>query len=54
MVDELEMVIETRARSVDLFVNYYYEFLYSFHVAKDNYRKGLIFSYTFKFKSDFE
>ena len=42
MVDELETVIETRARSVDLAVNNYYEFLYSFHISKENYRKGSI------------
>ena len=40
MFDELEMVIESRARSVDLALNNYYDFLYSFHISKENYRKG--------------
>jgi hypothetical protein len=40
MFEDLETVIESRARSVDLTVNNYYEFLYSFHIAKENYRKG--------------
>jgi nuclear pore complex protein Nup160 len=43
MFDDLETVIESRARSVDLTVNNYYEFLYSFHIAKENYRKGFFF-----------
>ena len=40
MFDELELIIESRARSVDLKVNNYYDFLYSFHVTKENYRKA--------------
>lgn len=40
MFEDLESVIESRARSVDLTVNSYYEFLYSFHIAKENYRKA--------------
>ena len=40
MFDDLEMIIESRARSVDLKVNNYYDFLYSFHVTKENYRKA--------------
>ena len=40
MFDELEVIIESRARSVDLKVNNYYDFLYSFHVTKENYRKA--------------
>ena len=40
MFDDLEQIIELRARSVDLTINGYYDFLYSFHVAKENYRKG--------------
>ena len=40
MFEDLEMIIESRARSVDLTVNNYYDFLYSFHVMKENYRKG--------------
>ena len=42
MFEDLEMIIESRARSVDLTVNNYYDFLYSFHVMKENYRKGKI------------
>ena len=40
MFDDLEHIIEERARSVDLNGNRYYDFLYSFHVSKDNYRKA--------------
>ena len=40
MFDDLEHIIEERARSVDLNSNRYYDFLYSFHVSKDNYRKA--------------
>lgn len=40
MFEDLEQIIEARARSVDLTVNNYYDFLYSFHVTKENYRKG--------------
>ena len=40
MVEDFEQIIEARARSVDLTVNNYYDFLYSFHVTKENYRKG--------------
>ncbi|XP_040564442.1 nuclear pore complex protein Nup160 [Lepeophtheirus salmonis] len=45
MLEELEMIIESRARSVDLTVNNYYDFLYSFHVMKDNYRKAAYVMY---------
>lgn len=44
MFEDLEQIIETRARSVDLSVNNYYDFLYSFHVSKENFRKGRTFS----------
>ena len=44
MFEDLEQIIETRARSVDLSVNNYYDFLYSFHVSKENFRKGITFS----------
>ena len=40
MFEDLETIIESRARSVDLKVNNYYDFLYSFHVTKENYRKA--------------
>ena len=40
MFEDLEAIIESRARSVDLTVNNYYDFLYSFHVMKENYRKA--------------
>jgi nuclear pore complex protein Nup160 len=40
MFEELEHIIEARARSVDLSVNNYYDFLYSFHISKENFRKG--------------
>jgi len=40
MLDDVENIIESRARSADLSVNNYYDFLYSFHVLKENYRKA--------------
>ena len=40
MLDDVENIIESRARSADLSVNNYYDFLYSFHIAKENYRKA--------------
>ena len=40
MMDDVETIIESRARSADLSVNNYYDFLYSFHVMKENYRKA--------------
>jgi len=46
MYDDLERIVEGRARSVDLMENNYYNFLYSFHVNKRNMRKGKV-SYPF-------
>lgn len=43
MYDDLERIVEGRARSVDLMENNYYNFLYSFHVNKQNMRKGNFF-----------
>jgi len=40
MLDDVESIIESRARSADLSVNNYYDFLYSFHIMKENYRKA--------------
>ena len=40
MLDDVENIIESRARSADLSVNNYYDFLYSFHIMKENYRKA--------------
>ena len=40
MIDDVEAIIESRARSADLSVNNYYDFLYSFHVSKENFRKA--------------
>lgn len=40
MYEDLERIVEGRARSVDLMENNYYNFLYSFHVNKQNMRKG--------------
>ena len=45
MFEDLEQIIETRARSVDLSVNNYYDFLYSFHVSKENFRKAAYVMY---------
>ena len=46
MFEDLEQIIETRARSVDLSVNNYYDFFYSFHVSKENFRKGTSFTFS--------
>ena len=38
--DELENIIESRARSMSIDDNDYYDFLYSFHISKGNMRKA--------------
>lgn len=38
--DDLEDIVESRARSMAIERNHYYEFLYAFHVMKGNMRKG--------------
>lgn len=38
--DELEEIVESRARSIGIESNPYYDFLYAFHVTKDNMRKA--------------
>ncbi|XP_046422018.1 nuclear pore complex protein Nup160 homolog [Neodiprion fabricii] len=40
MYEDLERIIEGRARSMDLMENNYYNFLYSFHINKGNMRKA--------------
>ncbi|KAF3422683.1 hypothetical protein E2986_06785 [Frieseomelitta varia] len=40
MYEDLERIVEGRARSVDLMENNYYNFLYSFHINKGNMRKA--------------
>ncbi|XP_017877657.1 nuclear pore complex protein Nup160 homolog [Ceratina calcarata] len=40
MYEDLERIVEGRARSVDLLENNYYNFLYSFHIDKGNMRKA--------------
>ena len=42
--DEVENIIESRARSADLSVNNYYDFLYSFHVTRQNFRLVILCS----------
>ena len=37
MIGDVENIIESRARSGDLSVNNYYDFLYGFHVPRENY-----------------
>ena len=37
---EIEGVIETRARSVDVMKHNYYDLLYCFHTHRNNFRKG--------------
>lgn len=41
MYTDLEKIMESRARSVDLLENNFYDFLYSFHINKGNIRKGM-------------
>ena len=43
LLDEVESIIESRARSADLSVNNYYDFLYSFHVTRQNFRNSHCF-----------
>ncbi len=45
MFDDFEQIIEARARSADLMLNNYYDFLYSFHIMKENYRKAALVMY---------
>lgn len=40
MQDDLERIIEGRARSLDVVNNDYYNFLYAFHTLKGSMRKG--------------
>lgn len=40
MYEDLERIVESRARSLDLLCSNYYSFLYSFHVKKGNLRKA--------------
>lgn len=39
--DELEEIIESRARSMAVEGNRYYDFLFAFHVTQENMRKGV-------------
>lgn len=50
MYEDVEKIIEARARSLDLMTNNYYDFLYSFHVMKGNMRKGIVLN-SYKFPS---
>lgn len=43
--DELEEIVESRARSIAIEANPYYNFLYAFHVTKDNMRKAASIMY---------
>ena len=38
---QIERVIEERARSVDVVKHKYYDLLYCFHTTRQNYRKGM-------------
>ena len=40
MERRVQYFLRLRARSADLSVNNYYDFLYSFHVSKENFRKA--------------
>lgn len=40
MQNDLERIVEGRARSLDVSDNKYYDFLYAFHTLKGNTRKG--------------
>lgn len=43
--DELEEIVESRARSIGIESNPYYDFLFAFHVTKDNMRKAASIMY---------
>lgn len=43
--DELETIIESRARSMSIEGNNYYDFLHAFHVSKSNMRKAAMVMY---------
>ena len=47
--DEVVSILESRARSVDLTSQNYYDLLYAFHVNRNNFRKGMcqIIQYVF-------
>ncbi|XP_070567013.1 nuclear pore complex protein Nup160-like [Ptychodera flava] len=45
--DEVVSIVESRARSIDLSTQNYYEFLYAFHVYRGNYRKAGSVMYEF-------
>eukprot|EP00095_Tigriopus_kingsejongensis_P000570 snap_masked-scaffold372_size192401-processed-gene-0.15 protein:Tk00570 transcript:snap_masked-scaffold372_size192401-processed-gene-0.15-mRNA-1 annotation:"nuclear pore complex protein nup160-like protein" len=47
MFEDLEYIIEDRARAVNLSDNNFYDFLYSFHVMKENYRKAAVVMYEY-------
>ena len=40
MYEDLERIVESRARSLDVLSSSFYNFLYSFHVKKGNLRKA--------------
>lgn len=40
MISEFENIVESRARAMNLQENYVYDFLYSFHMIKGNFRRG--------------
>lgn len=52
MFEDLVRIVEARARSVDILDNHYYDFLYSFYVDKENWRKGF-YSFLFIFYTFF-
>lgn len=43
--DELEEIVEARARAHRVRTNPYYDFLYAFHVTKDNFRRAAAIMY---------
>lgn len=45
MYEDLERIVESRARSLDLLSSNYYNFLYSFHMKKGNLRKAATVMY---------
>lgn len=45
MYEDLERIVESRARSLDLLSSNYYNFLYSFHMKKGNLRKAATMMY---------
>lgn len=40
LVQDLERIVQSRARSLDISNSAFYNFLYAFHIKKSNFKKG--------------